>query len=120
MKCYHYLGVVKVRMDYSQLGKNIAKYRKSNGLTQEKLAEFTGLSNNHISNIENNYSIPSIETLMKLCEALDITPNFLLLGTTISDCGTLKDEVVQKLPLCNNKQMSLLNSFVDWVIDQKI
>ena len=80
-----------MKLDYSQLGKNISKCRKSNGLTQERLAEFTGLSNNHISNIENNYSIPSIETLMKLCEALNTTPDFLLLGTVKKDHEMVKD-----------------------------
>ena len=109
-----------MHIDYSRLGKNVAKCRKSNGLTQEKLAEFTGLSNNHISNIENSYSIPSIETLMKLCEALDTTPDSLLLGTAVNDGGTVKEELVQKLPLCNNKQLSLLNSFLDWVLEQTI
>ena len=107
-----------MKIDYSQLGKNIAKCRKGSGLTQERLAELTGLSNNHISNIENDYSIPSIETLMKLCEALNTTPNFLLLGTVKKDGEMLKDVVVQKLPLCNDKQMFLLNSFLDWIIEQ--
>ena len=109
-----------MQIDYSQLGKNIAKCRKSNSLTQERLAELTGLSNNHISNIENDYSIPSIETLMKLCAALNTTPNFLLLGTVKNDGEAVKDIVIQKLPLCNDKQMSLLNSFLDWVVAQKI
>ena len=107
-------------IDYSQLGKNLAKYRKSKGLTQEKLAELSELSNNYISNIENNYSIPSLETLMKLCEALKTTPDYLLLGTAVNEGGGVKEEIVQKLQLCNKKQMGLLNSFLDWVVEQKI
>ncbi len=57
------------------IGKRIAELRKARGWTQERLAEKMGLSNNYISNIENNCSIPSLESLMKICIALDVTPN---------------------------------------------
>ena len=50
-------------------------------MTQEQLAEKAELSNIYISHIENSRSIPSLETLMKLCSALDITPDEVLLGT---------------------------------------
>ena len=76
-----------MKIDYSQLGKNIARYRKFNGLTQEKLAEYIDLSNNHVSNIENNHSVPSLETLIKICEVLNITPDVLLLGTAENKIG---------------------------------
>jgi transcriptional regulator with XRE-family HTH domain len=109
-----------VKIDYSQLGKNIAKYRKFNGLTQEKLAEFIDLSSNHVSNIENNHSIPSLETLVKICEVLNITPDVLLLGTVVKHGGTLKDAFVQKLPMCSEKQLLLLNNILDCLIENKI
>lgn len=38
------------------------------------------MSNNYISNIENNCSISSLESIMKICIALDVTPNDVLLG----------------------------------------
>ena len=66
--------------DYSLIGKRLAAIRKDKKLTQEKLAELTDLANNYISNIENSRSIPSLETLVKLCNALEITPNDLLIG----------------------------------------
>ena len=60
-------------IDYEALGKRIAKRRKVLNLTQEDVAEAAGLSNNFISNIENNYSIPSIDSLLRICEAIDTT-----------------------------------------------
>lgn len=54
-----------MEINYKELGERIAKRRKVLNLTQDDVAEATGLSNNHISNIENNHSIPSIETLLK-------------------------------------------------------
>ncbi len=56
------------------------KAAQSFNMNQDDLAEATGLSNVFISNIENNHSIPSIESLMKICMALDTTPDHILLG----------------------------------------
>ena len=69
-------------IDYQALGKRISNLRRQKKLTQEELAEKTDLSTNYISHIENSRSIPSLETLMKLCAAMDVTPNELLLGTS--------------------------------------
>ena len=60
-------------IDYEALGKRIAKRRKVLNLTQEDVAEAAGLSNNFISNIENNYSIPSIDSLLRSAK-LSIRP----------------------------------------------
>jgi len=49
-----------MNIDYKALGERIAKRRKVLNLTQEDVAEATGLSNNYISNIENNHSIPAL------------------------------------------------------------
>ena len=70
-----------LQIDYAALGKRIASLRRKKGFTQEQLAEMAELSIVYISHIENSHSIPSLETVMKLCAALEITPNELLLGT---------------------------------------
>jgi len=84
-----------MNIDYKALGERIAKRRKVLNLTQEDVAEATGLSNNYISNIENNHSIPSIDTLLKICEAIDTTPNYLLLG--ISSHSDTEEDLRNKI-----------------------
>ncbi len=107
-----------MEINYAQLGKRIAKRRKVLNLTQDDVAEATGLSNNHISNIENNHSIPSIETLMKVCSALDATPDYFLLGALrrTDDAYGIKE----KIKLCDDKRLKLIDSFITWVIDENI
>ena len=63
-------GGANLCVDYSVLGKRIAYIRHKKGMTQEGLAECAELSTVYISHIENSRSIPSLETLMKLCAAL--------------------------------------------------
>ena len=53
-------------IDYAVLGLNIKTKRQSNKLTQEELAEMVGCNPSHISNIENNYTKASLNTLLAI------------------------------------------------------
>ena len=105
-------------IDYAQLGKRIAAQRRALQMTQDDVAEATGLSNNYISNIENNHSIPSIETLMKVSEALQSTPDYFLLGINRQKDESNYSQVIKRLKLCNEKQLRLIDHFVTWLIDE--
>ncbi|WP_079677813.1 helix-turn-helix domain-containing protein [Planktothrix sp. PCC 11201] len=54
-------------------GRRLKKLRKSQKLTQESLAELTGLSVEFISYIERGIHAPSFDTLEKLSEALKVS-----------------------------------------------
>jgi transcriptional regulator with XRE-family HTH domain len=62
------------------VGANLRKYRRARALTQEDLAEKAGVSPATIGAIERGENEPQIRTLRKLAEALDITPDKLVLG----------------------------------------
>lgn len=109
-----------MRIDYSQLGKRIASRRRVLNMTQEDVAEITGLSNNYISNIENNHSIPSIETLMKVCNALSTTPDYFLLGNFRIVDDNLLFEINEKIKLCTVQKLKLIDHFLTWVIDEQL
>lgn len=55
-----------------KIGENLQKIRKSNGYTQEMLAEKLECSTRYISDIEQNNSKPSYEVLVRFCNAFDI------------------------------------------------
>lgn len=63
-----------------QLGKRIAFLRKQRGLTQLTLSADTGLATSFISDLELGKRNPSIETLWKIAEALDVTLEELFKG----------------------------------------
>ena len=56
-----------------KIAENIKFYRKSQGLTQEKLANLLNGKKSLISNYENGYSTPDINTLIKLADIFQIT-----------------------------------------------
>jgi transcriptional regulator with XRE-family HTH domain len=61
-------------MDMRKLvGENTARIRKENGLTQEVLAEKSGLSQQYISGLENGQRNPTIVKLFELATALGVS-----------------------------------------------
>lgn len=66
-------------MDVVQLlGKNVRKFRKLKGLTQEQLAHETEMERSYISDLERGTRNPSVRALGRLAEALSIKPDELL------------------------------------------
>lgn len=65
-------------MDYAKLGARVRQQRLLNGLTQEQLAEKTGVSSSFIGHIERGEKKASVETVVSLCNAMDISPSVLL------------------------------------------
>ncbi len=57
---------------YKKLGKRIKILRENAHLTQEKLAEKSGISLDYLGKIEVNINKPGLKTLIKLSDALDI------------------------------------------------
>lgn len=61
-----------------ELGKNIAKIRKDNKLTQDDLAEKYFVTRQTISNWENGKSYPDLETLVKMSDDFKISLDVLI------------------------------------------
>jgi len=55
-----------------KIGKKLQGIRKSNGYTQEKLAEEIECSTRYIGDIEQDRSKPSYEILVKICNTFNI------------------------------------------------
>jgi transcriptional regulator with XRE-family HTH domain len=61
------------------LGEKIREKRKRMKMTQKTLSELSGISVTFISDIEKERTFPSIPTLLKICESLDLPPYLLFL-----------------------------------------
>ncbi len=102
-----------MQVDYLLLGKRLAELRKKRGLTQERLAQSIDVTSIYISHIETCRSIPSLETVVKLCDALEVTPNELLLGIGVCSSNYLSDDILQKLEQCTPAERRLISGFLD-------
>lgn len=57
----------------TKLSENIRILRQQRGLTQEKLANLLNGKKSLVSNYENGYSTPDIETLIKLADIFNVS-----------------------------------------------
>lgn len=105
-------------VDYKELGRRVAERRKELGLKQWQVNEIAGLSDKYLSNIERATSVLSIDVLMKLCSALDTTPDALLLGTE-TEADSAKT-ILSKIQSMTPEQEKLALSLMDWILTLKI
>ena len=64
--------------DYDLLGQTIKDIRRYKGLSQEVLSGLAGIARSHLAMIENGSMHPSIETLCKIAQALDLQASELI------------------------------------------
>lgn len=74
-------------MNYKLLGEQIRKYRKSKHYTLEQLAEMLDVSTTFIGQIERAKGIPSLDTLVKIANALEVSTDSLLFGDLNAKAG---------------------------------
>lgn len=55
------------------LGKRVRELRKERGYSQEKLAEYAGIHENHVRRIEGGTANPSYLVLVKIAKALGVS-----------------------------------------------
>ena len=70
-------GDMMLTFDKELMGKKIQMARKEKGYTQEYLSELVGVSNRTLNLMEKGKSGMKIETLIKFCNALDVSPNYI-------------------------------------------
>ena len=67
-------------MKYELLGENIQRVRKFRGMNQQELADAIGINMQSLSKIERGVNYPTFDTLEKIMDVLEVTPNELLSG----------------------------------------
>ncbi len=65
------------------LGKKVRQNREKKEITQEKLAEFSGLDPTYISGIERGLRNPGIRNVAKIAKALGLTTSQLCEGVDL-------------------------------------
>ena len=85
----------------SLLGSRIRKFRRRAHFTQENLAERANLTVQHIGNIETGKKRASINALIRIADALDITVDLLLLGSYDSEIATHVCEFAELIIGCD-------------------
>lgn len=99
-----------MEIQYDIIGARIQQRRKELNIKQYQLAELLDISNNHMSAVENGREKPSLELLMSICEQLNVTPDFLLLGCIRAN--NVPQNIIDNLKRCNQMDFTLIDSVI--------
>lgn len=100
------MNQARALVNYKQIGNNIRKERKRNSLTQAELSALTGMSISYISHIETARKKASLESLLKISDALGITMDELLFGIQCYDTGAFQTDMDAILLHCSTIEKS--------------
>lgn len=87
-----------------QIGRRIKEARKHKGYTQEELAEEIGVSVQYTSDLERGRVGTSIYTLVKICQALGISSDYLLFDKEMMNQAT----IFNSLSNLSNEQLCIV------------
>ena len=78
---------------YHEIGERIRKSRQEARISQEELAEYAGISGSYISDIEAGKRNFSVDVLMKIAEALQVSTDWILRADTPGTAAVLNRDV---------------------------
>ncbi|MBQ6898890.1 MAG: helix-turn-helix transcriptional regulator [Clostridia bacterium] len=82
-------------MKLNSIGKYVRESRIAKGLRQEDLAEMIDLSSVYVGMLERGEKVASLETLVKIANALDVSSDYLLCEV-LNHGNKVKDSVLNE------------------------
>lgn len=95
----------------NNIGRYVQRERKKKGITQEQLAELTGVSWSAISRFETGQNMLSVEKILKIVETLDVgieTIFFDYIKTYPNVDDDVTKEILNILSICTEKEKEYL------------
>lgn len=108
-------GTIMLIFDFIQIGNKLHDIRKRMGLTQAEVAEAAGLADRTYADIERGGVNMRLETLLRICNVLHITPDEILTENSPS-LRLRQDLLLERLNACSSKDketaLALLSIFL--------
>lgn len=102
-----------------QIGNRILSRRKQLRMTQEELAEQAGITPQTVSSAELGKKALRPENIIRICSALEVSTDYLLLGKVNShDHSTLSSKISDLSPTQYRHLEDIINSFLAAVEEQ--
>lgn len=100
-----------------KLGKRIQELRKRKRFTQEQLAELIDMEQNTISVIESGRNFPTLATLEKIANVLEVELSDFFNYEYFDDIENLKIYTQSKIETLNDNQIRQLTKYIKNVIN---
>ena len=102
-----------MELNYKLIGVRIRAFRQKKGYTQEYVSERADISPPHYSKIESGGTKLSLPCLVRVCNALGITPDDVLMDSVDNSAPELLKEVGAVFSKCTPDEIFLMLSVAD-------
>lgn len=113
------MGIIKKNDILKVIGKKIQKARLEKGYTQEYVAEEIDKSIDTFRGIENGRSVGSLETLLNICNTLDITLYYIFSDLLDKKEEILDNKLYEEFQKLNLKEKGLINVMIEYLKENK-
>lgn len=97
-----------MEIDYRAIGCRIRNYRLDRGLTQENVSEYADLTPAHYSHIERGNTKPSLPTLIRIANVLDVSIDDLLCDNLSKSTHVRVKDINELLADCSSTEIKAL------------
>ncbi len=99
-------------VDYKSIGMRIRAFRQEKKLTQEQLAEAVGVGVTHISHIETGNSIPSLQVMVDIINALGCSADELFCVEINQARPLFHNWLCELVAVCDADEVKLITDMV--------
>ena len=85
---------------------NLKEFRKKEGFSQMKLAEYCNTTTSYIGHIETGLKFPSMDMIEKMAEILRIEPYLFFKNQTKQDSSNETENIYPKLPVSMKNEIN--------------
>lgn len=101
------------------IGNNIKTIRLSRGITQEQIAEKLNRSVNFVSLIELGKSGMSVETIIAICNILDISSESIFKGLIDYNLKENDKYILENISSLNSRDKKMVTDLIQYIIESR-
>lgn len=99
------------------IGTRLKQRRKEMHIKQTEMAKELGVSQTYLSNIEGGKANCSITLLVDICNYLNVTPDYLMLGNMRGNKASI--DIIDALKMCDPEELATIRKIVDAFVMKK-
>ena len=111
------MNQTQTSVNHRQIGYRIKEVREQNHISQAQLAEMTDLSVSYISHIENAKRKASLESIIRIVNALGITVDELLAGVQLHNPTAYQTDLDLLMAECTENEKRFIYEMIKASID---
>ncbi len=107
------------QMEDKGLGKRINMVRKDRGFTADRLSELCNVNATYLRQIEGGTKVPSLPVFINICNALKISPDYLLQDSLVDNEISKIRELTELWESTSPSEQEIASAMIQAVLNRK-